>query len=162
MFPLPSWLLFCVVFSFDTFTIQNPCFDVDCCVIDCRWLWAAPAQSNCYVFTLHLLLFRVHLRSGWLSHPLLLPSPWLPIKSNRGQKRLIVTFTPPILPSHLVEEAHHLQWSLHALVLMPRLFCRPVDHIDRSGVNRGKKTCVSGAIDPQIAAAARSNWNNNN
>jgi hypothetical protein len=63
-------------------------------------------------------------------------------QSNRGRKRLIVAFTAPNLPSHLVEEAHHLQWSLHALVLMPRLFCQPVDHIDHSAASTEAKRHV--------------------
>jgi hypothetical protein len=33
-------------------------------------------------------------------------------QSNRGRKRLIVTFTPPNLPSHVVY-AHHIQQSSH-------------------------------------------------
>jgi hypothetical protein len=57
-------------------------------------------------------------------------------------------------------KAHHFQRSSPALVLPLRLFCWPVNHIDGSGVDGGKRACVSGAIWRQIAAAARSNWNN--
>jgi hypothetical protein len=57
-------------------------------VINRRWIWAFTAQSNCCVFTLHLLLlFCVYLRPGWLLRSLLLPSSRWPIESNRIELR---------------------------------------------------------------------------
>jgi hypothetical protein len=105
------------VFSFDTSLSRALAFSVDCCVINCRWLWAASAQSNCCVVHLLLLFFRVHLRPSWLSHPLLLSSRRLPIVSitNRIKVERVgwLLHLPAQPPITSCAKAHHLQQSSH-------------------------------------------------
>jgi hypothetical protein len=65
------------------------------------------------------LLFLVHLRPRWLLCSLLLPSPWLPIESNRGRKRLIEESCCMI--------SSHPDWLLlnHIGLLLFRVHLRP-------------------------------------
>jgi hypothetical protein len=86
-----------------------------------------------------------------LLRQLLLPSPRLPFEFNRGRRRLIVAFTRPI-SHHTLRKSISSPMIIARLVLPPRLFCWPVNHIDSSGVGGGKKACVLQSIALQITA----------